>query len=307
MADIGVMIEAQEGLDWDRWRRIAPQADRLGFASLRCSDHCFSVVGVEGRKALQTWVALALAAEWTGRIQLGPMVSPMTFYEPAVLGRIALAVDELSEGRLLLGVGTGWYQAEHERMGIPFPSLRERFDRLEAGIPRIRSVLEGRPVPFLIGGSGERRTLGLAAREASEWNVMSLRPEAYRAKTAVLEDHCREVGRDPSEIRRSIMAGYLIGHDRAELEQRAAWLREVLPDLGGMPPGEVVGTLRERKGRWFVGSPEEIVEQMREYVPVGVQLFMLQHYLLDDSEGLDLLAAEVMPALASWRGSGLAT
>src|SRR5207253_2524533 len=162
-------------------------------------------------------------AEWTDRIQLGPMVSPMTFYEPAVLGRIALAVDELSEGRLLLGVGTGWYQAEHERMGIPFPSLRERFDRLEAGIPRIRSVLE----------------------------------------------------------------------------RRAAGLQEVLPDLGGMSPGEVVGTLRERKGRWFVGSPEEIVEQMREYVLVGVQLFMLQQYLLDDSEGLDLLAAEVMPALAS--------
>jgi alkanesulfonate monooxygenase SsuD/methylene tetrahydromethanopterin reductase-like flavin-dependent oxidoreductase (luciferase family) len=282
MADIGVMIEAQEGLDWNRWRRIAPQADGLGFASLRCSDHCFSVVGVGGRKALQTWVALALAAQWTDRIQLGPMVSPMTFYEPAVLGRIALAVDELSEGRVLLGVGTGWYQAEHERMGIPFPSLRERFDRLEAGIPRIRSVLEGRPVPFLIGGSGERRTLAIVAREASEWNVMSLRPEAYRAKSAVLEEHCREVGRDPSEIRRSIMAGYLIGHDRA-----------------GMPPGEVVDTLRERKGRWFVGSPEQIVEQMREYVPVGVQLFMLQHYLLDDSEGLDLLAAEVMPALAA--------
>jgi alkanesulfonate monooxygenase SsuD/methylene tetrahydromethanopterin reductase-like flavin-dependent oxidoreductase (luciferase family) len=299
MADIGVMIEAQEGLDWERWRRIAPQADRLGFASLRCSDHCFSVAGVEGRPALQTWVALALAAEWTERIQLGPMVSPLTFYEPAVLGRIALAVDELSEGRLLLGVGTGWYQAEHERMGIPFPSLSERFDRLEAGIPRIRSVLEGRPVPFLIGGSGERRTLGLAAREASEWNVMSLEPEAYRAKAAVLEERCREVGRDPSEIRRSIMAGYLVGHDATQLERRAAGLQEVLPELGGVAPGEVVSTLRERKGRWFVGSPEEIVEEMGQYVAVGVQLFMLQHYLLDDSEGLEVLAAEVMPAVAA--------
>jgi alkanesulfonate monooxygenase SsuD/methylene tetrahydromethanopterin reductase-like flavin-dependent oxidoreductase (luciferase family) len=298
MAEIGVMIEAQEGLDWERWRRIAPQADRLGFASLRCSDHCVSVAGVQGRHALQTWVALALAAEWTDRIQLGPMVSPLTFYEPAVLGRIALAVDELSEGRLLLGVGTGWYQAEHELMGIPFPSLAERFDRLEGAIPRIRSVLEGRQVPFLIGGSGERRTLGLAARVASEWNVMSLNPEAYRAKTAVLHERCREVGRDPSEIRRSVMAGYLIGHDASELERRAAALQEVLPDLGGMSPGAVVGTLRERKGRWFVGSPAEIAEEMGEYIAVGVQLFMLQHYLLDDSDGLEVLAAEVMPAVA---------
>jgi alkanesulfonate monooxygenase SsuD/methylene tetrahydromethanopterin reductase-like flavin-dependent oxidoreductase (luciferase family) len=299
MADIGVMVEAQEGLDWERWRRIAPQAERLGFASLRCSDHCMSVVGVEGRHALQSWVALALAAEWTERIELGPMVSPMTFYEPAVLGRIALAVDELSEGRLLLGVGTGWFQAEHEHMGIPFPSLRERFDRLEAAIPRIRSVFAGRPVEFLIGGSGERRTLGLAAREASEWNVMSLEPEAYRAKSAVLEEHCREVGRDPSEIRRSIMAGYLIGHDATELERRAARLQEVLPDLAGVSPSEAVDTLRKRKARWFVGSPEEMVDEMRDYMAVGVQRFMFQHYLLDDAEGLDLLAAEVMPAVAA--------
>ena len=95
------------------------------------------------------------------------------------------------------------------------------------------------------------------------------------------------------------MAGYLVGHDRGELEGRAAGLQEVLPELGGMSPGEVVGTLRERKARWFVGSPEEIVEEMRQYLAVGVQLFMLQHYLLDDSEGLEVLAAEVMPAVAA--------
>src|SRR5919202_2957863 len=134
------MIEAQEGLDWPRWRRIVDDSERLGFGALRCSDHCFSVVGVEGRHSLQTWVALALAAEWTERIQLGSMVSPITFYEPAVLARLALAVDELSGGRLILGVGTGWYQEEHERFGIAFPGLGERFARLEAGISRIRSV-----------------------------------------------------------------------------------------------------------------------------------------------------------------------
>lgn len=299
MADMGVMIEAQEGLDWPRWRRLAPLTDRLGFASLRCSDHCFSVAGVEGRHSLQTWIALALAAEWTERIELGPMVSPMTFYEPAVLGRMALAVDELSEGRLLLGVGAGWYQAEHERFGIPFPSLRERFARLEAGIPRIRSVFGERTVRFLIGGSGERRTLALVARVASEWNFMNLSPDAYRAKAEVLAQHCNEVGRDISEIRRSMMAGYLIGRDSEELESRAAGLQEVLPDLSGMAPAEAVETLRSRPGRWFVGSPREIVEQLGEYAAAGVQLFMLQQYLLDDADGLELLAAEVMPAMTA--------
>src|SRR2546423_11731081 len=108
MAEIGVMIEAQEGLDWERWRRIAPQAERLGFASLRCSDHCFSVAGVEGRHALQTWVALALAAEWTERIELGPMVSPLTFYEPAGLGPDPPALERASEGSLSVGPRHSW-------------------------------------------------------------------------------------------------------------------------------------------------------------------------------------------------------
>jgi alkanesulfonate monooxygenase SsuD/methylene tetrahydromethanopterin reductase-like flavin-dependent oxidoreductase (luciferase family) len=297
MAAIGVMIEAQEGLDWDRWRRITHDADRLGFASLRCSDHCLSVVGVDGRHSLQTWIALALAAEWTETIELGPMVSPMTFYEPAVLGRMALAVDELSEGRVILGVGTGWNQAEHERFQIPFPSLGERFDRLERSIPIIRSVWGEQPLRILIGGGGERRTLSIAAREAVEWNLLGHDPDAYRAKVALLAERCREMGRDPSEIRHSHMAGYLTGRNQSELEERAVALQEVHPDLRDMSPSAVVSTLRDRQGRWFVGTPDELVEVMRDYVAAGVELFMLQHYLLDDSEGLELLAAEVMPRL----------
>jgi alkanesulfonate monooxygenase SsuD/methylene tetrahydromethanopterin reductase-like flavin-dependent oxidoreductase (luciferase family) len=299
MATIGVMIEAQEGLDWEHWRRIVAESERLGFESLRCSDHCLSVVGVEGRRSLQTWIALALAAEWSERIQIGPMVSPITFYVPAVLARMALAVDELAGGRLLLGVGTGWNQLEHEAMGIPFPSLRERFDMLEAGIARIRSVVGGHRIPILIGGGGEKRTLAIAAREASEWNLLGHEPDDYRAKSALLDQRCREIGRDPSEIRRSQMAGYLIGRDEAELEARALRLAEVLPSLQGeSAAAAIVSWLREQTGRWFAGTPDEIVEKMRPYAAAGVELFMLQHYLLDDIEGLELVATEVMPRLA---------
>jgi alkanesulfonate monooxygenase SsuD/methylene tetrahydromethanopterin reductase-like flavin-dependent oxidoreductase (luciferase family) len=298
MATIGVMIEAQEGLDWEHWRRIVAESERLGFASLRCSDHCLSVVGVEGRRSLQTWIALALAAEWSERIQIGPMVSPITFYVPAVLARMALAVDELAAGRLLLGVGTGWNQLEHEAMGIPFPSLRERFDMLEAGIARIRSVAGGHRIPILIGGGGEKRTLAIAAREASEWNLLGHDADDYRAKSALLDERCREVGRDPSEIRRSQMAGYLIGRDEAALEARALRLAEVLPSLQGESAAAIVSWLREQTGRWFAGTPEEIVEKLRPYVAAGVDLFMFQHYLLDDMEGLELVATQVMPRLA---------
>jgi alkanesulfonate monooxygenase SsuD/methylene tetrahydromethanopterin reductase-like flavin-dependent oxidoreductase (luciferase family) len=298
MATIGVMIEAQEGLDWEHWRRIVAESERLGFESLRCSDHCLSVVGVEGRRSLQTWIALALAAEWSERIQIGPMVSPITFYVPAVLARLALAVDELASGRLLLGVGTGWNQLEHEAMGIPFPSLRERFDMLEAGIARIRSVVGGHRIPILIGGGGEKRTLAIAAREASEWNLLGHDADDYRAKSALLDQRCREIGRHPSEIRRSQMAGYLIGRDEAELEGRALRLAEVLPSLQGESAAAIVSWLREQSGRWFAGTPDEIVEKMRPYAAAGVDLFMLQHYLLDDTEGLELVATEVMPSLA---------
>jgi alkanesulfonate monooxygenase SsuD/methylene tetrahydromethanopterin reductase-like flavin-dependent oxidoreductase (luciferase family) len=296
MATIGVMIEAQEGLDWEHWRRIAAESERLGFASLRCSDHCLSVAGVEGRRSLQTWIALALAAEWTDRIQIGPMVSPITFYMPAILARMALAVDELAGGRLILGVGAGWNQLEHEAMGVPFPSLRERFDMLEAGIARIRSVLGDHRIPILIGGGGEKRGLTIAAREASEWNLLGHDPDAYRARSAQLDERCREMGRDPSEIRRSLMASYLIGRDQDALEARALRLAEVLPSLQGQSAASIVSGLRDQT-RWFVGSPEEITEQVRSFAAAGADLFMLQHYLLDDIEGLELLAGEVMPRL----------
>src|SRR5438105_6211364 len=222
MAELGVMIEAQEGLGWDLWRQVACDADRLGFAALRTSDHCFSVFGVTERPTLPAWPALALAAEWTSSIQLGPMVSPMTFYEPAILARFARAVDELAGGRLILGVGAGWYEAEHEAFGIPFLTLRERFDRLEAGIERIQRTLADHPLPLLIGGQGPKRGLPLVARHAAEWNLNTTDPENYRAKAAALAESCRAVGREPTEIRHSIMAGYLVGRDQTELRERAS-------------------------------------------------------------------------------------
>jgi alkanesulfonate monooxygenase SsuD/methylene tetrahydromethanopterin reductase-like flavin-dependent oxidoreductase (luciferase family) len=295
MAHVGVMIEAQEGLDWARWRRIVDCSEQLGFASLRVSDHCQSVMGVEGRTSLSAWPALALAAEWTERIEIGPMVSPMTFYVPAVLGRIGLAVDELAGGRLVFGVGAGWNEAEHKAFGIPLPGWRERFDRLEEGIARIRQTWQGRSPRILIGGGGERRTREIAAREAAEWNYIPADVEAFRARSAALDERCRELGREPSEIRRSIMRGYIIGRDDAELRSRVIALGEVIPRLAAAPPEDVLVSLRER---WFVGTPEQIVDQMRPYAEAGVDLFMLQHFALDDADALELLAKEVLPALA---------
>jgi len=299
MARIGVMIEGQEGLDWQRWRRVVADAERLGFAALRVSDHCQSVFGVEGRRSLSSWVALALAAEWTERIELGTMVSPMTFYEPAVLGRIALAVDELSGGRLLVGVGAGWNLAEHERFGIRLPpTWGERFDRLEEGIDRIRQTYAGRDVRFLIGGGGARRTRTIAAREAAEWNTNAPDGETYGAMSAGLDERCREIGRDPSEVRRSLMKGCVVGRDLDELRRRAVEIAKVVPPprLSGEDADAILASARKR---WFVGTPDEVVSQMRPFAEAGAELFLLQHFALDDVGSLELLAAEVAPRLAA--------
>ncbi len=212
---------------------------------------------------------------------------------------MARAVDELSGGRLILGVGAGWNQAEHERFGIPFPDWKRRFDALEAGIERIRQTFGGRRIPLLIGGGGERRTLPLAARVASEWNLNVGDPEDFRARSALLDRHCREIGRDPAEIRRSVMRAYLIGRDREELEARVRRLAEVMPALGDLAPGDALRALRERGV--LVGVPDEVVDRMRPLAEAGVDLFMLQHFLLDDVDHLELLASKVMPAVAEMR------
>lgn len=302
MAKIGIMIEGQEGLTWDRWRRICHDADTLGFDSLRRSDHLISLMSAPERDCIETWASLGVAAEWTKRIQFGPMVSPMTFRLPAILAKMAASVDVLSGGRVILGVGAGWNENEHKEFGIPFYTEKERFDHLEQGIKTMRDTWSKsnpkpvhNPMPLLIGGKGRKRTIPLVAREASEWNVSRLDMDIYTQGRRDLEAACREIGRDPGSIRHSVMTSYIIGRDKSELRERAAQVSRVVSGLNGMTPDEVV---EDRKAAWFVGTPEEIGAKMRGIAAMGVDLFMLQHFLLDDSDALKLLASEVIPAVA---------
>jgi alkanesulfonate monooxygenase SsuD/methylene tetrahydromethanopterin reductase-like flavin-dependent oxidoreductase (luciferase family) len=302
VAKLGIMIEGQEGLSWDRWRRICHDVDSLGFASLRRSEHLISVMGADSRDCIDCWTSLALAAEWTKTIQFGPMVSPMTFHHPAMLARKAAAVDVLSGGRLILGVGAGWNEHEHEMFGIPFLTVKERMDLLEQGVARIHDTWKKsnpKPVqnsiPLLMGGVGEKRALPLVAREAAEWNHSRLNRDEYKHKREVLDQCCRDIGRDPSSLRYSVMTTYIVGRDQSELRERAVRLGDVLPHLKGLDADQALARVRQTA---FVGTPDEIAEQIRDYASLGVDLFMLQHFLLDDSDALKLLASEVMPAVA---------
>ena len=303
MTKLGIMIEGQEGLSWERWRNICLDVEALGFDSLRRSEHLISLMHDDSRDCIDCWTSLALAAEWTTKIQFGPMVSPLTFHHAAMLARRAASVDLLSNGRLILGVGAGWNEYEHLKFGIPFGTVGSRMDLFEQGVSRIRdtwATSNPKPprkgsVPLLMGGVGEKRALPLVAREAAEWNYTRMDKEEYAKKRAVIDQACKEIGRDPSSIRYSVMTSFIIGRDRDELRRRALELAVVVPRWRRDTADEV---LQAARTSMFVGTPEEIVEQVRDYARLGVELFMLQHFLLDDRDALELLSKEVMPALA---------
>jgi len=303
VAKLAIMIEGQEGVDWRLWKHLAQTVEGLGFDSFWRSDHLYSVFGQVDRGVIECWTSLALIATWTSRITFGPNVSPMTFREPGVLARTAASVDLLADGRLTVGVGAGWYEGEHRDFGVPFPPLKERMNRMDAAFDTMREVWQTRnprpprgTIPFLVGGGGERRTLRAVARHASLWSLGGRpTPDAYRHKVEVMERHCQEIGRDPAEIRRGFQTPFLIGRTHEDLLRRAGRLGSVIPPYSGIAPEQVLEIARERS---FAGTPEEIAEQMRPYVELGVDLFWLQHFLFEDDEALALLMDEVAPRIA---------
>jgi F420-dependent oxidoreductase-like protein len=321
VAHVGLMIEGQEGLTWERWRRLAEAVDRLGYESLWRSDHLFSLFGVATRPGLDTWPSLTYLATATQRIRFGPLVCPITFRYPAMTAREAAAVDVLSGGRLELGLGAGWNDREHEAFGIPYPPVGERMRRLDEAIRVIHALWAGDParfdgkyyqldggtawpkpvqrprIPLIIGGKGPK-LLAIAARYADEWNCGGAQPPAtVRERTATLESACRAVGRDPKRIRRSWMGGILIGENGAALERRARVIQEYAVTRAATPPAQLPRELRE--AGWLVGTPGEIVEQMGALTAEGISRFNLQFFTLDDLDAVHLIAEQVIPAAAS--------
>lgn len=306
------MIEGQEGLTWERWFRIAERVESLGLDSLSRSDHLFSLMAHPERPALECWTSLTALAQRTSHIRFGPLVSPITFRHPVFLAKMSAAVDALSGGRLVLGVGAGWNVAEHDAYGMSLPPLRERFDRLEEAIAIIKALWTGGPIdfegrfyslqgaagyprplqhpapPLLIGGDGEVRLLRIVARYADEWNSHAPGADAYRHKRERLEEHCLAVGRDPQAIARSWMGGVLIGRDQRDLAEKGRWLKSFLPALDDVNPSAAAEVLRAR--HWLVGTADDIAKQLEPWSAAGVQRVMLQWYNLDDLDGLALLA-----------------
>jgi alkanesulfonate monooxygenase SsuD/methylene tetrahydromethanopterin reductase-like flavin-dependent oxidoreductase (luciferase family) len=287
---LGILVESEEGLTWERWRRIVAATEDLGFDSVWLSDHLLSAAG-EDRGGLDAWLALALAAAESRRITFGPLVTPITFRLPGLLARMASSLHTLSGGRFVLGLGVGWNEREHATFGIPFPPGPERLHLLETGLDLIKRSL-AQPVPILIGGMG-RGTLRLVARHADEWNLTTNSPEVLSDLSQALATTCQSLGRDPRTIRRSVTVGVLIGRDRAEICARAERMRRLVPGLADTPTDKVVEAVRAHG--WVAGTPDEVVAALGALAAAGVDRAMLGHYDQDDFAALELIVHEVVP------------
>lgn len=310
MAEIGIMIEGQEDLTWDRLFRLAETVEALGFAFLFRSDHLTSLAGLAKRESLALWPSLTALALRTQRIRFGPMVCSMTFRHPAMVAKMAAAVSVLSGGRLDLGLGAGWFAGEHAMFGHNFPPYATRLEMLAEGASVIKALWSGQatifngshyrleaaesyPLPvemapsLIMGGKGQK-TLQVVARHATEWNCSYVGLADFQAKSAQLDETCVAVGRDPASLRRSVMIPFVIGPDQAGVQNRIEAHRKMFPDLPA--------NLAEWQAAGFVGGlPGDVIEQLKAFEAAGVERFMLQHNDLDDLTSLERLADEVLP------------
>jgi F420-dependent oxidoreductase-like protein len=313
------MIEGQEDVSWEQWLALAGACEHGGWHGLFRSDHYLPTIGGRERGSLDAWATLAALAARTERIRLGTLVSPVTFRHPSELAKSVTTVDLVSRGRVELGLGAGWNEGEHLAYGFRFPPLAERMELLEEQLEIVTRqwteesvVFEGRhyrlegcpalPKPvqrprprIVVGGLAGPRGAALAARFADEYNTFECAFDELPARRERIERACERLGRDPATLGFSLMAGCVVGADREDLLERA---RLVLRAIGAedADPAEV---LEARSDSWIAGTVDEVVARLRALEADGVDRVYLQHLAHDDLEMVELVGAEVAPALAS--------
>jgi F420-dependent oxidoreductase-like protein len=312
-----IMLEGQQGLTWPRWQKIAALVDELGFAGLFRSDH-FTDPAPPSRDSLELVVSLAYLASHTKQIHFGPCVAPVSFRDPIMFARQAAALDDLSGGRMILGLGAGWQEREHTMFGYLLGDVATRMARYQEALEVVALLLRGsEPVSFtgqfytlkeaellpraersggtriMIGGNGPKRTLPLAARYADIWNGVFLTPEEFRERTLALDDLLRAAGRPLESLQRTHMTVLHYGQDQSELDQKLSW-RHTRPEYAGKSLDETIAQIRQGR-RQIVGTTDAVVAQLREYADVGVEEFFLQWLDLDDLDGLHNVAQQILP------------
>jgi alkanesulfonate monooxygenase SsuD/methylene tetrahydromethanopterin reductase-like flavin-dependent oxidoreductase (luciferase family) len=313
--DMSVQIEIGGGLTWERWKRIVPLVDRLGYRGLYICDHFYAGDGYPD--SVEINLAFAYLAVTSQRLEFGSLVAPVSFRDPNFLVRQAMHLDNLSGGRMVLGVGAGWNEREHRSFGYELGDKKTRMDRLSEALEVMTKLARSEePVSFdgkfyklenakimpraarpngpriMIGGAGPQRTLPLTARYADVWNTGGRSPEAFKESSDRLDELLVKRGRKPSDVRRTMMAQVIPFRNDAELAARMRAREAAEP---GKSPKELLASLRERTPHTIVGSPAECVEKIKNFEKVGVQEIMVQRLDLDDDDGISLVAEEVMP------------
>ena len=323
-----LMIEAQMGLSYEDQLSIVRRAESAGFEAFFRSDHYASFPGSSEQASTDTWAVLAGLARETSTIHLGSLVSPVTFRHPGNFAKVVTTVDEMSGGRIEVGVGAGWNDDDHLPLGLDYPEIKERADLLEDQLALLHGLweeapgwdfdgrrirvrggalrpgpvqVEGRPVgkngrfrPRIITGSeGSPRGYRIAAKYSDEFNFSSSSPESAAEKQKDLDAACRAIGRDPGSLTRSTMAGALIGRDEAEVARRAD---ELLASFGERASSGSAW-LGARRNRWILGTPDQARSMVQRYADAGIERVMLQDFLPLDLEMIDLMAEELIGKL----------
>ena len=303
MLEIGIMIEGQNGLTWPRWKRIARFVEDAGFVGLFRSDH-FTNANPPDLESLELWTSLTWLADNTKRLEFGPLVTPFSFRHPAFTARMASAVDDLSNGRLTLGLGAGWQDREHHLFGFDLLEPKSRFDRFEEGMEVVTRLLQSNePVTFegqyfqirgatllprpqrkggpriLVGGEG-KRLLANVVRYAVEWNCVMQNATDFSRLNKSLTEMLTAAGKQPESVRRSMMTNCVFGNDDMALKEKIAARGRTLEQL-------------QQRGI-VAGSHDAVLRQLQELEQAGLQRIMLQWLDLDDLDGLEALAKAVL-------------
>jgi alkanesulfonate monooxygenase SsuD/methylene tetrahydromethanopterin reductase-like flavin-dependent oxidoreductase (luciferase family) len=277
-----LMIEGQEGVEWGHWLALATAAEDAGLDGLFRSDHYRSIGRGDPAGSLDAWTTIAALAARTSTLRLGTMVSPVTFRPTSVLAKSVTTADHVSGGRVELGIGAGWFEAEHETYGFPFLTSRARLDELDRQLAEItrqwtdapdvwpKPVQQPRP-PIIVGGRAKPRTVAAAIRFADEYNTVFPTVDDARERRQILDDAAVGAGREP--LRFSMMIGCLVGRDQGEVDQRLARYGAT---IGDRPPP-------------IVGTVDEVVAQLKAYEAVGVERAMLQHLVHEDADMVTVL------------------
>jgi F420-dependent oxidoreductase-like protein len=309
--DLRIFTEPQQGASYDDLLRVARASEDLGYDAFFRSDHFLAMGEANGLPGpTDAWATLAGLARETSTIRLGTLMSAVTFRLPGPLGVTVAQVDDMSDGRVELGIGTGWYEAEHRAYGIPFPPLGERFGMLAEQLailtgawgspvgapfsfdgehytfsdsPGLPKPVQAPHPPIVVGGGGRRRTPSLAAAHADEFNVPFVGVDDLVDRTGRVDEACREAGRDPATLRRSTTQVLCAGKDEAELARRA--------DAIGRDPDEL-------RANGLAGSPTEIVDKLGRFGErVPLDCVYLQVLDIADLDHLELVATAVAPQL----------